>query len=78
MFVPIEPISFAVFLSDSVKISTVSAFIPPSTSFIVSLSNPTLPEQKTNPLALMACENMGNGPGASEVHTSVIDAILCL
>jgi hypothetical protein len=50
--------------------------MPPSTSVQVSLFNPIFPDTKTNPLALMACENTGIGAGALGVRTSVMELML--
>jgi hypothetical protein len=58
-----------------VREHTVCAFMPPSTSFHVSLSRPMLPEQNTIPFALIACENTGSGAGAFEVRISVMVVI---
>jgi len=55
-----------------VREHTVCAFMPPSTSFHVSLSRPILPEQNTIPFALIAWENTGSGAGAFGVRISVM------
>jgi len=52
--------------------------MPPSTIVDVSGSQPILPEVKTVPLYLTACENWGNGLGAPAVETVVKGAILNL
>jgi hypothetical protein len=62
---------------DPVKLATVWSFIPPSTSFIAPLSKPIFPERKTNPFALIAWEKTKSDAGASEVCTSVMEAMIC-
>lgn len=55
---------------------TVLSLTVPSMATEVAGSSPMLPEQKTSPLYLIACENCGRGLGALSVRTLSILLIL--